>query len=370
MVEIDNNKSLLLPNTTVTEAVDLLAALYTDALVSGRPLRAIPTPFFWGPAGVGKSEGVNQLAEKLRRSTGKKVTVTDVRLLLFSPVDLRGVPVADARRQYTDWLRPRIFAMDESEDTVNILFLDELSAAPQSVQAAAYQICLDRRVGEHTLPENCVVIAAGNRTTDRSISYKMPKALCNRLMHFNIVTGFESWRSWAEANGMDSRVVGYLSDHRDRLLVEPGNSDMAYPTPRSWSFVSNLLAITGKKPTAIRPLISGCVGADTAAELEEWCLVSSCLPSPESILGGKCTDYPSRQDLIYSLLNSLLSVIRSRGSGITERELENACAYVSRFPADFAMMFFKDLHGVEGLKLRLMKCRSMQEWVSRNRKLL
>lgn len=82
--------------------------------------------------------------------------------------------------------------MDASDDIVNILFLDEISAAPQSVQAAAYQITLDRVVGEHKLPENCIVIAAGNRTTDKSVAFKMPKALANRLMHIEVEGSFKS----------------------------------------------------------------------------------------------------------------------------------------------------------------------------------
>ena len=95
---------------------------------------------------------------------------------------------------YAIWLKPQIFQMNDSEDVVNILFLDEISAAPQSVQAAAYQITLDRVVGEHKLPENCIVIAAGNRVTDRSVAFKMPKALANRLMHFEVDGNFDSWK--------------------------------------------------------------------------------------------------------------------------------------------------------------------------------
>lgn len=67
--------------------------------------------------------------------------------------------------------------MDSSDDIVNILFLDEISAAPQSVQAAAYQITLDRVVGEHKLPDNCIVIAAGNRVTDKSVALKCQRHL-------------------------------------------------------------------------------------------------------------------------------------------------------------------------------------------------
>ena len=80
--------------------------------------------------------------------------------------------------------------MDSSDDVFNILFLDEISAAPPSVQSAAYQIVLDHKVGEHKLPKNCVVICAGNRVTDHSVAYKMPKALANRVLHYEITSDF------------------------------------------------------------------------------------------------------------------------------------------------------------------------------------
>ena len=72
---------------------------------------------------------------------------------MFNPIDLRGIPTANADKTLAVWLKPQIFQMDPSEGIVNILFLDEISAAPQSVQAAAYQMTLDRVVGEHRLPK-------------------------------------------------------------------------------------------------------------------------------------------------------------------------------------------------------------------------
>lgn len=113
-----------------------------------------------GSAGVGKSQAVRQIGKEIESQTGKKVHITDVRLLLFNPIDLRGIPTSNADKTLAVWLKPQIFQMDESDSVINILFLDEISAAPQSVQAAAYQITLDRVVGEHKLPGNCIVIAA------------------------------------------------------------------------------------------------------------------------------------------------------------------------------------------------------------------
>lgn len=132
--------------------------------------------------------------------------------------------------------------MDESDSIVNILFLDEISAAPQSVQAAAYQITLDRAVGEHKLPENCIVIAAGNRTTDKSVAFKMPKALANRLLHIEVEVSFNSWKQWAIQSGINEKVVGFLTFNRERLMNFDSNADdLAFATPRSWEMVSNIL---------------------------------------------------------------------------------------------------------------------------------
>ena len=356
-----------IPEVSVSELTDLLSALYVRAIKSSCPLKALPTPFIWGAAGVGKSQGVTQIAENIEKETGKKVYVTDVRLLLFSPVDLRGVPVADAERKFTNWLRPAIFNMTEDKDAVNILFLDELSAAPQSVQAAAYQICLDRKIGEHRLPDNCIVIAAGNRTTDKSVAYAMPKALCNRQMHFSVCADYRSWRQWAIRNEIDSRIIAFLAFDASRLCVEPETSDYAYPTPRSWAFASQLLKTMDCQPESVHTLISACIGSDTAIELEAFCKIQGKLPEVEDIIDGTCRNYPRSADALYALVSGLTEEVYRRRKTITQQETDNVCEYASKFPSDYAAMFFKDLNGIDELRPKLMKCYELQSWITRNK---
>lgn len=361
--------TLNIPVLSVTQAVQKLSDLYIRALERGFPLKKLPAVFLWGPAGIGKSEGIRQLADTLGQKTGKRVGVRDVRLLLFSPIDLRGVPVADEKKEFTLWLKPRIFDMETGSDVVNILFLDELSAAPQSVQAAAYQICLDRKIGEHTLPDNCIVIAAGNRTTDQSVAYQMPKALCNRLMHFEIRADYESWRAWALVHGISRQVIGYLAFDPSRLSAEPSPSDLAYPTPRSWQYVSDLLTILDCRPRDIHQQISACVGTDTAAAFEAWCEQCRDLPSVEDIFQGTCTVYPRTNDALFALSSGLSEALVRKGSGITQQELDNVCRYAKTWPIEFAMKFFQDIRSMDFLSGKLLKCRSMQEWLTRNKKL-
>ena len=220
---------------TVDQMVKQLSKAYVSIIRSDTALKKFPSVMLWGPPGVGKSQGIRQVAAEISEKTGKKVEITDVRLLLFNPVDLRGIPTANEDKTLAVWLKPKIFQMDESADVVNILFLDEISAAPQSVQAAAYQITLDRTVGEHQLPDNCIVVAAGNRVTDRSVAFTMPKALANRLCHIEIVGDGKSWRDWAVNAGINRIVLGFL-DYNPGMLMkfDPLSDGFSFPTPRSW----------------------------------------------------------------------------------------------------------------------------------------
>lgn len=142
----------------VGKMVEKLSEAYSAVIKNRLPVKTIPSVMLWGPPGVGKSQAIRQIAKEIEASTGKNVKITDVRLLLFNRIDLRGIPTSNADKTLAVWLRPQIFQMDPDDKIVNILFLDEISAAPQSVQAAAYQITLDRVVGEHRLPDNCIVI--------------------------------------------------------------------------------------------------------------------------------------------------------------------------------------------------------------------
>ena len=356
-----------IPTVTAGWVIGQLTDLYASAYAAGS-LPQIPSVALWGPMGIGKSSAVKAIASRLSERIGYEVPVTDIRLLNFSPVDLRGIPTADANREFTVWLKPRIFEM--RGDGPHILFLDEISAAPQSLQAAAYQIALDKQVGEHRLAQNCIVICAGNRTTDKSVAFRMPKALANRLIHFEIAADFDSWYEWAVENHLDSRVIGYLSFANDMLIREPGLEELAFPTPRSWEFVSRLLTITGKEPNELHGLLSGCIGVKCAVEFEGWCRVCRSLPSVKDILSGRAAARVKEVDALHALVSSLLACMDSRSQSLSAEELGNVCAYASAFPADFSALFFRGLLKLDGMNLRLAKVPAFLEWMKRNKDLI
>ena len=325
----------------VDKLVNLLGTSYSTLINKGKPISSFPSVMLWGQPGVGKSQAVRQIGNLISQNTGKKVEVTDVRLLLFNPIDLRGIPVADANRQLAVWLRPKIFDMNKSDDYINILLLDEISAAPQSVQAAAYQITLDRKVGEHLLPDNCIVLAAGNRITDKSVAYKMPKALANRLLHFNIEPKFKTWKAWAIRNDINPIVIGFLGFKTDALnKFDPDREDLAFATPRSWEMVSNLLNNISDNVNEIYPLVRGLVGTGVASEFRTFSNVFHQLPDINEIFAGETFDVPKDPSVVYALCSAMVNYVKNNQDDL--RGIANSVEYMRYMPRDFAIMLIQD----------------------------
>ncbi|MBP6583288.1 MAG: AAA family ATPase, partial [Chromatiaceae bacterium] len=146
----------------------------------------------WGPPGVGKSQMVAQIAA--RHGT----PMIDIRLSQMEPSDLRGIPFRVGNK--VEWAIPALLPNLEYHGPSGILFLDEITSAPPAVSAAAYQLILDRRLGEYEVPEHWAIFAAGNRQGDRGVTYAMPAPLANRFSHFEVDTHLDDWVAWAYAH--------------------------------------------------------------------------------------------------------------------------------------------------------------------------
>jgi len=351
------------PSAKVGEAVTKLADMYCSVIRSGLGVDSVPSVMLWGPPGVGKSQGVRQIADRIETVTGRTVRVTDVRLLLFNPIDLRGIPTANEDKTLAVWLRPQIFDMDASDELINILFLDEISAAPQSVQAAAYQITLDRTVGEHKLPDNCIVIAAGNRVTDKSVAYRMPKALSNRLLHLEVSADLQSWKAWAISHDINEKVTGFLSFKPDMLMrFDSSADDLAFATPRAWEMVSSLLNNVSSDINEMFTLIAGLIGSGAAAELRTWSKIYDSLPDIEGIFRGTEHKVPRGTDALYALVSSMSKYAADHRDEMDA--IARSISYAEQLPPDFSVVLMQDyMHIEEDYQKRLMALPEFVQWM-------
>jgi len=256
--------------------------------------------FLWGPPGIGKSELVADIAQELGGH------MIDLRLGQMEPTDIRGIPFYNKDTGKMDWAEPVDLPTQEfaSQYPIVVLFLDEMNSAAPSVQAAAYQLILNRRSGKYFLPDNVVMVAAGNRESDKGVTYRMPTPLANRFIHQEMRVDFPSYQEWAVNNNIHKDVVGYLSFAKQDLYdFDPKSASRAFATPRSWTFVSQILEDEDGDDDTVMNLIAGTVGEGLAVKFMAHRKIAGRMPKPEDILGGKEKDLNVKEvSAMYSLV--------------------------------------------------------------------
>ena len=259
--------------------------------------------FLWGPPGIGKSDIIHQIGSEM------EAHVIDIRLSLWEPTDIKGIPYFDSNTSKMVWAPPSELPDAEmaSKHKTIILFMDEMNSAAPSVQAAAYQLILNRRVGTYKLPDNVLMVAAGNREADKGVTFRMPAPLANRFIHLEMRVDWDDYSFWATENRIHKDVVGFLTfSKKDLYDFDPKSSSRAFATPRSWSFVSELLDDDDTNNDTLTDLIAGAVGEGLAIKFMAHRKISSKLPKPEDILAGKVKKMETKEiSAMYSLTVSL-----------------------------------------------------------------
>lgn len=276
--------------STTTVTINSAKRMIANAM---RRKRAV---FIWGSPGIGKSDAIEQIAREQNRP------VVDMRLLLCEPTDLRGIPYFCPTDNIMKWAPPSDLPKADGPMANAILFLDELTAAPQSVQAAAYQLILNRRIGEYVLPADVDIVAAGNKMSDRGVSNRMPTPLANRFIHIDLDVNFEEWSVWATQNNVHRDVVAFLTTQKSKLFAFDAKSgETAFATPRSWKFVSDTLFSQEEHndlgPTEVAAMVKGTVGEGIGSEFLAFKRFASKLPKPEDVLFANIKKMPTDGDI-------------------------------------------------------------------------
>lgn len=280
-------------STSMTVNMKQVRDLVLASITMKQPL------MIWGPPGIGKSDVVAQVAKELGRD------LIDIRLPNYEPTDIKGIPFYNPQSNLMEWGPASELPQDPNSNAV--LFLDEINGADENVQGAAYQLILNRKIGQYELPENVVVIAAGNRDGDGGVTYRMPRPLANRFMHTEAAPDFDSWKSWAVRNDVHPDVVGYLEVNKQDLFdFNSKSSAYAFATPRSWSFVSKSLKTNLSEETT-QNLVIGSIGEGIGIKFNAFRKMTSKLPMPEDVLYNKADDLEEDTEIsaMYALSTSL-----------------------------------------------------------------
>ena len=299
--------------------------------------------FVKGTMGIGKSDTLRQTAREIAEDKGLeyiedgygegKFGVIDARLSQYTPEDLKGLPTFNKENKTTEWLLPEVLPRCGS----GILFFDELNLASPSIQAAAYQIILDRKLGTYKVPEGWAVIAAGNGTEDRANIFELPAPLANRFAHTELSPpSVDNWAIWAAGNGVNMSIISFLHFKNSYLYKFDSNSnDVAFATPRSWTFASKL--IEGEtKDNIIKRYMSSCVGEGIAIEYMAYHKMANELDIDDIIKNSERFKSPKDINQKYAVAGALAEKYNKN-----PKILKNLCNIWLKFEPEFTVISIK-----------------------------
>lgn len=286
--------------------------------------------FVVGKPGVGKTQIAKQVAESL----GVQCQVIHVPTL--QPEDC-GLPVVNDKRDAIRFLVPgeKLPFENTSWEDEGILVLDELAQADNSLQKLMANLMQERELHGYKLKPGWMIIATGNRSTDRAGANRILSHLSNRMTWYELEEHLEDWVQWALSNGVPLELIQFLRFKPSLLCAFDPHQDVN-PTPRAWAEgVGKALGVV--PPEAEFETFRGDVGEGAASEFVAFLRVYRNLPDPDKVLANPDSYEPPKDDA--SVLYALCGAIAYRANG---ENAVNVMKLARKLPAEFQVLLLKD----------------------------
>lgn len=371
-----------LPSVTVEEFTSIVKRHFEHKMT--RPI------FGLGKGGIGKTESIADLAREL------EIGYQDIRLLLYSESDLKGIPYVNAEHTHTIWLQNDILPRVERDGERGILVLDEVTSCAKSVRTAAYQLLNERRLGEYSLPEGWMIVCLGNGEEDGGQFNGMEGNFANRCSVFEVVANVSAWKSWAIGRQIHPLVVAYVTWQPQHLhTYDPDKEEeFVFASPRSWSAVSEILDKFGFDEDDFLTLaqIYGNVGRVVGSSFVAFCKLKEQSGYVDLILSGEEVEEIFSQEVllmtisgvVYQLKDALerssedFSAPRLQDEGLVSQLVYSIGWMMSLKKVEHQMMGVKDLMSVHKEKMTnllmredfMERCPTLLEFVAEHEELL
>lgn len=315
-----------------------------------KQLRGLQISFMlWGATGVGKSEAVRQLAIELNAE------LRDVRLCQKMPTDIAGLPALDQETRQTVFYPPAFLAPSVTKKSV-VLFFDEISLAPDDTKGAVLGILEERRQGEIEIPDDWIIVAAGNRPEDLANARGLGAAANRRLLHIVIEPQLEATLAHFIKIGVIPEVLAFLKVFPQHLSGEESartQKHELYPRPASWKKVSDVYDVLRKADKNLRRIaVAGIIGDSVAAEFMMLAEEIKSMKSVDELLEiqRKTPDRIGRH--LPSTLNGLYALSFAIATRVTEENAEELLELINRFDEqtgeNFALLPMRELQTMAG----------------------
>ncbi|MBT7307103.1 MAG: AAA domain-containing protein [Gammaproteobacteria bacterium] len=278
----------------------------------------------WGQPGIGKTEIIQKAAEAM------DYTCHAIYLPQFEPWDLQGLPVpVNGKTEYY----PPLQMYPDNEKVV--LFLDEIAQCSTAMQSMASRIVYERKLGDFELPENWVVVLAGNRQEDKAGTTRVSSHINNRVTHLNLVVKGDDWVRWALHNDIDMRAIKFIQ-MREEMLNTFNPDEKTNATPRTWERVSEIISHTNNKQI-LHPALVGTLGEEVGTAFYGFLdIFDNMVDINQVIMSPDRTEVPEDPSTLFAVSAALVSKAN-------EENIDRIFTYARRMPEEFQVRTVQDM---------------------------
>ena len=293
-----------------------------------------------GEPGIGKSSMLKYVGAALPDHETRYI---DCALLDLG--DLQMPKVGDS----VDFVPNKMFMSDSGKPLV--VMLDEIGKAMRPVQNALLTLLLEKRIGNHKLPEGSVVFGTTNLATD-GVGDKVEAHARNRVCFITVKKpDADEWLNWAMDNDVSPEICAWVKNYPHALasytdenqqdngyIYNPRKAQSSFVTPRSLEKASHFVKKRDVLGDAVvQTCIAGCVGQAAALDMMAYIHVADKLTAWEVVI-EKPEAAPVSEDQIANMIMAYGAVTR-----VTKETIDAFMKYLSRLPSEIQIMFLSSL---------------------------
>ena len=205
-----------------------------------------------GPSGVGKTRRIEEADPEF-------VSIVLRNGILPEEVIGKTIYLSDDKTKAGKWVAPAWYqdlcekcAREPNKN--HVLFIDEITNVKPSEQSLVFHLVLNHSIGPNVgkLPDNVVVVAAGNSMEESEAAYNMPEPLFRRFYaHIYLKPDIQEWLVWgSEPSGKDGRtkihplVASFVATFGKKVFYSPYDTEEPPKhalDPRAWEQISDII---------------------------------------------------------------------------------------------------------------------------------
>lgn len=327
-----------------------------------------------GP-GIGKSEVVQQLVDE-QSASGTEWGLSKLFLATSTPPDLMGYIFKGERRHgdreylVSEPCMPGWMITTDGKPLWaykrGVVFLDEYGQGESDVKRASAELFLNGQLGPWRIPEGWGVVAASNRSKDRSGVTKNFDFVINRRVEVHISPDLQAWKEWALKRGVHPFFVFFAEAHPDVVFQSDIPKEQGpWCTPRSFMMAERLLVELngGDRHTMFptdpgtRELVSGLLGEAATQTLFQEARLGEDLPKYDDVVKfPETAKLPTRPD-------AQMLLVYQCAARVSGKDFAQVTKYIERMAPEFSVTF---ITAATERDKSLISTRTVSEWCSKH----